>query len=211
MPFRCLDPFACSICRAIVTQVEEIEGSVELAEFTTGPWTLEQFEDFFFSEFNFSHLSMAAAEAVTATVDEGTQAVCQTNKYDKLLGIDMPVLTNPNETVDAKGELDVMAFKSVENYCFEEDPTITIGVVRRGSGEGEISAKWHLENVNVLEESFKEQTGTVVFPDGVKSAEITIDLFDNDVTHHCCHSWLCMCSVLLAGVEFGGTAVGSPH
>ena len=53
-------------------------------------------------------------------------------------------------------------------------------MVRRGTGKGEISASWKLENVNVLAISYKDQAGTVTFSDGEKGAVIKVMIYDND-------------------------------
>ena len=56
---------------------------------------------------------------------------------------------------------DLIAFAAVEFICFEFDPTITVKLVRRGEGKGEITLTWKTENGNVSAESYQLQEGAI--------------------------------------------------
>lgn len=176
--------------------VEEIESKVGKASYHT-PWTLSEFEEYFYREFNFSSKDVHGKENALHHDDlddmdgladienrlpsrNEVAQIIGTSKVQQLIGEDMPVFINPRGVEDPKGGLDVMAFGSVENYCYETSPFIEIPVVRRGTGKGEISASWKLENVNVLAISYKDQAGTVTFSDGEKGAVIKVMIYDND-------------------------------
>jgi len=83
-----------------------------------------------------------------------------------------------SEKVAAEGEL--VAFAQVESICTENDGMITVPLVRRGLGETEVTVEWYTKNINIMEESYIDQSGTVVIPPGVMTADIEIEILDND-------------------------------
>lgn len=109
------------------------------------------------------------------------RATVVTQKFQALLEEEMPVLVNPRPQAAATDSTDVIAFGSVENYCYEADPHVEIRLVRRGTGRGVITVNWSLENVNVIQESYFDQSGTVTFADGAMGSKLVVYLKDNDV------------------------------
>ena len=86
---------------------------------------------------------------------------------------------------------DLIAFAGVEFICFEYDPTITVNLVRRGTGHGEISLTWTTENGNVSAESYELQTGSITFQEGQMAA--SLDLVINDNPAWSTESTMCVC------------------
>ena len=74
---------------------------------------------------------------------------------------------------------DLIAFAGVEFICFEYDPTITVNLVRRGEGKGEITLTWKTENGNVSAESYQLQEGAITFAEGQMEASLDLVINDN--------------------------------
>ena len=165
------------------------------------PWSLDEFEEYLYSQFEFSeplelpHVgkdnSKAAPEAAP-TQQCGTNAQSETNNYLHLLGLRIPVLVNQRtKPPDSASTVDIIAFGYVENPCYETDGAIEVPLVRRGGGSEEITVQWKIENVNVMAASWKEQAGMVTFPPGIMHASIKVEIIENshwnlEVSPLCC-------------------------
>ena len=86
---------------------------------------------------------------------------------------------------------DLIAFAGVEFICFEYDPTITVHLVRRGTGSGEISLTWKTENGNVDAASYELQTGAITFEKGQMTASLELVINDNPAWST--ESTMCVC------------------
>ena len=75
---------------------------------------------------------------------------------------------------------DLIAFAQVEYLCYESDPSIEIGLVRRGTGKGVVTVDWATENQSVMDESYEDFSGTVEFADGQFTQSIALQIIDND-------------------------------
>ena len=89
-------------------------------------------------------------------------------------------LSNPRPKLEIDpNAADLIAFAGVEFICFEYDPTITVHLVRRGTGSGEISLTWKTENGNVDAASYELQTGAITFKEGQMAASLELVINDN--------------------------------
>ena len=68
----------------------------------------------------------------------------------------------------------------MEHHCTEHDKAVSVKLLRRGSGRGEIRVNWRTENVNTLPGSFKKRTGTVLFRDNIFEHVIEIGIIDDE-------------------------------
>lgn len=74
---------------------------------------------------------------------------------------------------------ELVAFGQVETLCYENDSTVTLQVVRRGSGKGTVSFDWATENVTVPLMSYKAQSGHIELADGQMSTSFELEVVDN--------------------------------
>ena len=68
----------------------------------------------------------------------------------------------------------------MEYHCTEKDQVVKVKVLRRGSGQSEVSVKWRTENVNTVLTSFSERTGMITFAKQEFEQIIEVGIVDDD-------------------------------
>ena len=90
------------------------------------------------------------------------------------------VLASPRKETATHGALDSLMFGSVEYLCFEAEPFVDVEVIRSGTAIEPISFEWFTKNINVLAESYHDQSGQAIMKPGQRKCQLRIKVEDND-------------------------------